>query len=230
MVERHLDLPEVLRHERPDLLLAVDHQGERGALHAPGGEELPPQPVGCKRDEAGERGTPYEVDVLPRLAGFRQVDVQRVELIERIVDLFGGEGREPRPGYRRVGVDLADEVHDVGADELALAVVVGCDHHFVGELGELLQSGDEHLLLGRFDYLRVDEVARRHLLPSAIFLGEIDLQHVAPHPHGLYLATVLVEGVNGAAGAALVLGRATGEYLRDAPRGLVFLSYYKFHS
>lgn len=70
------DLPIILGHKGHALALTLDHQGERGGLHATGGAHVAKAAELGEREVAREDGAPNEIDVLAGLAGVSQVLVE----------------------------------------------------------------------------------------------------------------------------------------------------------
>ncbi len=144
--------PVVLGNERLSLELPVaDHlEGRRldasGAQHV--AEGLAGHPLERQREEPREHGAPDEVDVLPRLAGLRQLLGERPLLGECALDLLFGDGREAHARDRHGLVGRAYDVARVGTDELALTVEVGGDYDLVRLLRQVLDRLDDALLFG----------------------------------------------------------------------------------
>jgi hypothetical protein len=59
------ELPVLFRDKRLDLFFPVHDHAEGGRLDPPDREDVGTPPACSKRDEAGERGTPHQVDGLP---------------------------------------------------------------------------------------------------------------------------------------------------------------------
>ena len=142
------NLPVVLGHKGHALALALDHQGERGRLHAAGGAHVAKAAKAREREVAREDSAPDEVDVLAALAGVGQVLIEFHEVLEGRRHLALDEGGVARAVRGEVGRHLAHHVERVRADELALAVEVRGDDDRVGLLGEVLEDADD-LLFGR---------------------------------------------------------------------------------
>ena len=113
------DLPVLVGDERLDLALALDDQPHGDALHAAGAEapgDLPPQQ---RRDLVADDA----VEDPPGLLGVHPVDVDRVRVLERLLDLGLGDGVEDDAAGLVVGD--AQGFLQVPGDRLALAVQVG---------------------------------------------------------------------------------------------------------
>src|SRR2546428_611090 len=98
MLEGREDLPVRLRHVGAALELALDDDRERRALHPPDRQELRAEPTGRERYETRERRAPDQVDVLARLARFRERLRQLDEVGERILDLLLRQCGKACPG------------------------------------------------------------------------------------------------------------------------------------
>ena len=184
-LELDLDHPERLGDEGPALLLPLGDQHQGGRLDPAHAEELAAQPAGGQRDEAGERGAPDEVDVLPGFAGPGQRLGKVVEMGEGPLDLSGRQGREAGAahGADQLGVLLGRQVEGLQTDELALAVEVGGDDE-AGGVGRQLLDGPHHRLGGLgLDQRSVDELPRLDLAPLGELRREVHLDHVALEPH-----------------------------------------------
>ena len=142
--------PVVLGNKGLALLLTARHKGERGGLHATGAAHVAQAAELGHREVARKHGTPDEVDELARLSGSCQVVVHGHEVLagKGVLELGLGERRVAGAHHGHVLVDLAHHGHGVRADELALAVEVGCDDDLVGLLRKVLEGADD-LLLGR---------------------------------------------------------------------------------
>ena len=162
------DDPVVLRNEGVALLLALDHEGQRGGLHTTGGARVADAAVLHAGEVACEHGTPDEIDVLARLARVRKVIVERLEFggRERVLDLLLDEGGVTGARNGRGLVYLADHGDGIEADELTLAVEVGGDDDLIGLLGEVLERADDVLLGRQLDDGHVGEVGQRGNLPA----------------------------------------------------------------
>ena len=215
-VEGTADDPVVLGHKRHALALALDDDGERRRLHAPGGAHVAVAGELHQREVAREHRAPNEVDVAARPAGGGQVVVHGHEVGEGVGDLRLREGGVARPRHRRRGVHLAAARQRVGADELALAVEVGGDDDGVGLLRQVLQRADDVLLLGQLLDGRVDEIRQRlHLPPlelhavggEGLLLFEGGLGKAVRHDSGQHLAL----GGDALPAATFLVGKARGE-------------------
>ncbi len=162
------DDPVVLGNEGVALLLALDHEGQRGGLHTTGGARVADAAVLHAGEVACEHGTPDEIDVLARLARVRKVIVERLEFggRERVLDLLLDEGGVTGARNGRGLVYLADHGDGIEADELTLAVEVGGDDDLIGLLGKVLERADDVLLGRQLDDGRVGEVGQRGNLPA----------------------------------------------------------------
>jgi len=130
-----LDRPVLARLERLDLLLALDDHAQRRALHAAGGQaalHLAPQ-------HRGEVEADQVIQRAPRLLGVDQVVGDGARLRHRFLDRARGDLGEDHALHRLVLQQPAflQDLGDVPADRLALAVRVGRQEDVVGALGGL---------------------------------------------------------------------------------------------
>ena len=228
VAELREQLPERLRHVGAALELALDDQRQGRALHAADGEEVGAEAAAGQRHRAGQRRAPDQVDVLARRAGVGEVVGELVEVAEGALDLVLGQRRVAGAGDRRsraegvrgdVRVDLEHLLERLEADQLALAVEVGCDHDLVRALGELAH-GLDHVLVGRLGHeLGVDQLVQVGLLPVRVALGEGDAHHVALEPDGHLLAVGVGPGVERhlVGGVGLRVARRTGSRRSSSP-------------
>ena len=160
------NLPVVLRHKGQTLALALNHQSERGRLHAARGAHVAKAAELGERQIAREHGAPDEVDVLAALAGVGQVVIELHQMLEGLRHLALDKRGVPGALGGNVGCHLAYHVERVGTDELALAVEVRGDDHFVGFLGEVLENADDLFLGGLLDDGSPGEVGQALDLPA----------------------------------------------------------------
>jgi hypothetical protein len=238
VLELGKDLPEGLRHVRAALELAFDDEAEGRALDAADREEVGAEAASRERDRAGEGRAPDQVDVLARGAGVGELVGEVIELSERALDLVLRERRiagalDGRTLLDHAGDDLGIRLHRLlerlVADELALAVEVGCDHDGVRLLGELADRLD-HILVGRLgDELRVDEVVEVGLLPVGVLVREGNAHHVTLEPDGPVIALGIAPCIERNLVGGVVLRRAGAQDVRDLLRGVVLLSDDQAH-
>ena len=237
MLERGPHFPEGLGHVRAPLQLALDDDRKRRALHAADGQELRAEAAGRERHEPRQRRAPDQVDVLARLTGAGQRLRQLDEVGERLVDLLLREGGVPRAldagreadvlGQLRVRVE--DLLERLEADQLALAVVVGRDHHRVGVLRLLAQCLVDVLLDGLLDQLGVDQLARLDLAPFRITLRERGVHEVALEADHTLAAVLVLPAIVRNAVAFVLLGLASGQDLGDLLGAVVFFCDDQLH-
>ena len=164
-VEGALDHPVVLGDERQALALARHDQRQRGRLHATGAAYVAVAGEFDQREVAREHRTPDQVDVLTGCTGRGQVRVKLHQVGERVRDLLFREGAVTGAGNRRRGIDLLDARQSIRADQLALAVEVGCDDDGVRLLRQVLQAADDLLLLRELLDRRVNQIRQGVHLP-----------------------------------------------------------------
>ena len=183
-LQLHLHDPERLGHEGAALSLAFGdkHQGRR--LHPADAQELRTKASGGQRYEAGERGPPDEVDVLPGLAGPGQRLGKMVQMGEGPLDLPRREGREAGAAHRpdQPAVLLSRQVEGFQPDELAFPVEVGGDDEAGGVGGQLLHGTHDRFGGLGLHQGSVDELARFHLAPLGELRREVHLHDVALQP------------------------------------------------
>ena len=80
-------------------------------------------------------------------------------------DLLFRESAVTGAGNRRRGIDLLDARQGIGADQLALAVEVGCDDDGVRLLRQVLQAADDLLLLRELLDGRINQIRQGVHLP-----------------------------------------------------------------
>ena len=160
--------PVVLGHEGLALLFLCHDQRKRRGLHASGAARIAEAGIARQREVACEHGAPNQVDVLARLAGVRQIEVQLDETLrrERLTNLVFDEGGIARAADGGAVVDLAHHRQRIQADQLALAVEVGGDHDGVGLFRQVFQRADNLLFRRQLDDGRVGEVGQRGNLPG----------------------------------------------------------------
>ena len=178
-----LDRPVFVRLERLDLLLALDDHAQRRRLHAAGRQpalHLAPQ---HRREVEADQ----VVERAPRLLGVDQVHRDPAWLRHRFLDRARRDLGEHHP-VRLVEVVeqavLLEDLRDVPADRLALAVRVGGEVEVVGGLGGLDDGGDVLLVL--LDQLvahpeavvRIDRALLGHQVADMAIRGE-DLEVLA---------------------------------------------------
>ena len=164
-VEGALDHPVVLGDERQALALARHDQRQRGRLHATGAAHVAIAGELHERKVAREHRAPDQVDVLTGCASRCQVRVKFHQVGERVRDLLFREGTVTGAGNRRRGIDLLDARQSIRADQLALAVEVGCDDDGVRLLRQVLQAADDLLFLRKLLDGRVDQIRQGVHLP-----------------------------------------------------------------
>ncbi len=159
-------VPVAGRHEAHPLALALDHQSDRRALHAAGGEatvHLAPQ---HPRNRVAEQA----VDDAAGLLGVDQAVVDVAPVGHGVVDGGRGDLVEDHPLDRHPGLQLLQQVP---GDGLALTVLVGGEQQLVGVAQGRLEPA-EHVLL-----LVVDHIG-----------GLEAVLHVDAEPLGLQVADV----------------------------------------
>ena len=223
-------LPKRFRHVGAPLELALDDQSEGWALDAADGEEVGAEATGRARDGAGQDGAPDQVDVLAGGRSVRERIGELVEVGEGPLDLVLGQGRIARPGdpLGDPRIDVENLGQSLEADQLALAVEVGCDHDRGGVLGDLT-DGAQDVLVGRLaDQLGVDHVARVGLLPALVLVGIGAIHDVALEADRQVLAVAVAPRVERNPVGLVFLG-ARAQDLRDFFGGVVFLGDDQSH-
>jgi hypothetical protein len=154
--ELRRNLPALVGHERGDLPLAIDHETNGHALHPSGrepGGDLPPQ-------QRRHLVAHDPVEDPPGLLGVHLVEVDRVRLLERPLDL----GLRDRVEHHPPGLfrGHSEQLGEVPGDRLALAVEVGREPDRGCRAAGLLQLVDslalalEHLVARLEAVLEVD--------------------------------------------------------------------------
>ena len=164
-IEGALDHPVVLGDERQALALARHDQRQRGRLHAAGAAHVSVAGELHERKIARKHRAPDQVDVLAGCAGRGQVRVKLHQVGERVRDLLFRESAVTGAGNRRRGIDLLDARQGIGADQLALAVEVGCDDDGIRLLRQVLQAADNLLLLRELLDGRINQIRQGVHLP-----------------------------------------------------------------
>ena len=139
------DRPVLLRLERLDLFLALDDQAQRRRLHTAGGQpglDLAPQHrAEVEADQVIERA--------PRLLRIDQIKLQFARMrdcfLDRLRRDFGEHHPVQRASFEQAA--LAQDLADVPADRLALAIQVGCEVEGISLLGGLGDRLDVPLVL-----------------------------------------------------------------------------------
>ncbi len=143
LVELGLQVPVGRRREAHALLLAHDQQPHRHALHAARRElrgDLLPQ-------QGADAVTHQPVQHAPRLLRVDQVRVDAAGGVEGREDGALGDLVEHHALHRHLRLE---DLHQVPADRLPLAILVGCDVELVGALQRRAEVAD-HVLLARRD-------------------------------------------------------------------------------
>jgi demethylmenaquinone methyltransferase / 2-methoxy-6-polyprenyl-1,4-benzoquinol methylase len=109
------------------------------------------------------------------------------------------------------------------ADQLALAVEVGGDHHLVGVLGDLADRLDDVLVRGLLDDRGVDEVVEVGFLPVRVALREGRAHHVTLEADGHVLARGVGPRVERHLVGSVGLRRAAAQDVGDLLRRVVLL-------
>ena len=183
--ERAEDFPIAARPERTDLLLPLDHDGERRRLHAADGRQLKPAGLRVERRHRPRAVDPDEpIGLGAADGGVSERAHLRVgaQLVESLANCGGRHGLQPEAPdrFRRFR-----ELHDVAEDEFAFAAsVAGIDQVAdVLALDESQQRFQPVLVL--FDRLQCEfrrdrrQVAERPFAAlDFLFLGHADLEQM----------------------------------------------------
>ncbi len=105
---------------------------------------------------------------------------------KRVVQFLRGDGGEPGPVDRHGLVCLPHQFVRFLSNQFPLGIKVRCNGDAVCLFGEFLEEGDDPLLGRHLDGLCIDEASWGILLAAPVGVAgfEIDLDHVAPEPHG----------------------------------------------
>ena len=175
-------LPVFLRDECLDLLLAVDNHPQRRALYSPNREDVLPAPPCGKRDEAGEGGTPHQVDRLPGFPGCSKGKVEFGGVGKCMLEFLFCDGREPGPVHGDFCVHGPDEFEGLFPDQFPFRIKVGGNRDPVGFPCQFLEEGDNPFFGRHLDGFGIDQAPRGILLAPPVLVSrfEIDLHHMAP--------------------------------------------------
>ena len=195
-LERAEDVPVGGRDESHALALAVDDEPCRDRLHATGR-----QPGHHLLPEDGRDLVPVEaVEDAPRLLCVDEPVVDRPRLVERAHDRVLRDLVEDHAldGHLRL-----QHLHEMPGDRLAFAILVRREEELVGVRESLLQVGDDLLLSGIDDVVRLEavvDVDAERTEPLPLRLGDVlgpigKVANVADtRPDGVAAAEVALDG------------------------------------
>ncbi len=165
-IELPVNNPVVFGHKRKTLAFLGDDQREGRRLHTACRAHVAVAAKLHKREIAGQRSAPDEVDVLTRFARHREIEIKLDEMREGVGYLLLGHRRITGAVRGNLGVRLANHRQRVHTDKLAFAVEVGRDHNAVRLLRKVLQRADDVLFLGKLFDGSVNQIRQSLHLPA----------------------------------------------------------------
>ncbi len=153
-VEQPFDVPVLGGHEGSPLALPLDDEPDGHRLHAPGRESLHDLLPEHRRDFVAVE----PVEDAPRLLGVDEPLVDLACLAERPLDCVARDLVEDHPADGHLRLQLLEQMP---GDRLALAVFVCCEQELVDVLELALQVGDDALLVGVDDVVRLEVLLDR---------------------------------------------------------------------